>query len=471
MSTVRTRFAPSPTGALHVGGVRTALFNYLLARHCGGQFILRIEDTDRTRSTQESVEEILAAMRWLELEWDEGPFFQTERLPLYQAAVEKLLARGLAYPCTCSPEELEARREAAQAAGRAPTYDRHCRPGFGPGPTPGAPAAIRLASPTSGETVVEDLVKGRVVFQNADIEDLIVARSDGTPTYNLCVTVDDLEMRITHVIRGDDHLTNTPKQVLIYQGLEGELPAFAHLPQVLGMDGARLSKRHAATAVVSYREQGYYADALLNFLARLGWSHGDQEIFRRDELVAAFSLEHVGKSAGVFNLEKLEWLNFQYLKERTPEQLAHDIRPFLAARQLPCPGDDAWLGRMAATLRERAKTLVELVDLARYFLVDEIEFDEKAAKKFLTPATAESLRRLAVALAGIPVQEWTNATVETAFRGVLTETGLGMGALAQPVRVATTGGTVSPGIFEVLDVLGRERTLGRLEAAIARAVG
>ncbi len=465
MAQVRTRFAPSPTGALHVGGVRTALFNYLHARHTGGRFILRIEDTDRQRSTLAWVDEILAALRWLGLDWDEGPFFQTERTALYRDAIDRLIRAGRAYPCTCTPQELDAKRKAALAAGSSPAYDRHCRPGAGPGPVAGAPSAIRFAVPDSQEIVIDDLVKGRVVFQSADVDDLVIARSDGSPTYNLCVTVDDIDMGISDVIRGDDHLTNTPKQIHLYMALGAPLPRFAHLPQVLGMDRARLSKRHAATAVVSYRELGYYPDALLNFLARLGWSHGDQEIFGRRELIDAFRLENVGKSAGIFNLEKLDWLNFQYIKARTPEQLAADLRPFLEARGTAIPGDDAWLARMAATLQERAKTLVELAELGRFYLSDDVPIDGKAARKHLTPAIAPMLTELVARLEQIP--EWSPGSLEAAFREILTETGTPLGALAQPVRVALTGTAVSPGIFEVLAVLGRDRSIARLRAAIA----
>jgi len=467
MASVRTRFAPSPTGALHVGGVRTALFSYLFARHNGGQFILRIEDTDRQRSTQAWVDEIVGALRWLEIDWDEGPFFQTERLDLYRDTVERLREKGLAYPCTCTPEELDAKRKAAMKGGGSVGYDRHCRPGVGPGPESGRPAAIRFAMPVAGEVIVDDLVKGQVAFQNADVDDFVIARSDGWPTYNLCVAVDDADLRISHVIRGDDLLPSTPKQVQIYRAIEAPVPSFAHLPQVLGVDKARLSKRHAATAVTSYRELGYYPDALVNFLARLGWSHGDQEVFSRKELIHAFSLESVGKSAGVFNLEKLDWLNFQYLKARTPEQLAGDLRPFMESRGIAIPGDDAWLAKMALTLRERAKTLGELTEMASFYLSDSITMDEKATRKFLKPEAAALLAALVGALEQLT--EWSVAAIEGVFTRVLADTGSSLGALAQPVRVAVTGGTVSPGIYEVLDVLGRDRSLARLRAAIILA--
>jgi glutamyl-tRNA synthetase len=469
MSPVRTRFAPSPTGALHVGGVRTALFSYLHARSSGGRFILRIEDTDRQRSSAQWVDEITAAMRWLALDWDEGPFFQSERMHLYRAAIDRLLDTGRAYRCSCTPEELEARRAAALAGAGRPGYDRHCRPGFGPGPVEGAATAIRFAAPVAGELQIDDVVKGAVLFQNAEVEDFVIARSDGSPTYNLCVTVDDADMAITDVVRGDDLLVSTPKQVHLYEALGVPYPRFAHLPQVLGVDRTRLSKRHAATAVTAYRDLGYYPDALVNFLARLGWSHGDQEIFTREELIDTFRLEEVGKSAGIFNPEKLQWLNSQYLKARTPAELATDLRSFLAARATPIPGDDAWLGRMASTLRERSKTLLELAESAHFYLSDELVFDAKAVRKFLTPEVAPVLEALVERLAAAPT--WSADAVEAAFREVLAVTGGSLGTLAQPVRVAVTGGTVSPGIFEVLDVLGAERSLARLRAAIAGIAG
>jgi glutamyl-tRNA synthetase len=465
-ASVRTRFAPSPTGALHVGGVRTALFSYLYARHHGGRFVLRIEDTDRQRSTQAWVDEILGALRWLEIEWDEGPIFQTQRLDLYRETLERLLSAGHAYRCTCTPDELEAKRKLALSGGGSAGYDRHCRPGFGPGPEAGRPAAIRFAVPIDGSVVIDDLVKGQVVFQNSEVDDFVIARSDGWPTYNLVVTVDDADLAISHVIRGDDLLPSTPKQIHIYHALGAEVPRFAHLPQVLGVDRARLSKRHAATAVTSYRELGYYPDALVNFLARLGWSHGDQEVFSRTELIHAFSLENVGKSAGVFNLEKLDWLNFQYLKARTPAQLAADLRPFMESRDITIPGDDAWLARMASTLRERAKTLGELTDFAGFYLSDDVTLDDKAAKKFLKPETAPLLAAVTRRLEQL--EGWDVAAIEGAFAAVLAASGGSLGALAQPVRVAVTGSTVSPGIYEVLDVLGRERSLGRLRQALAR---
>src|SRR6266403_1479625 len=427
---VRTRFAPSPTGALHIGSVRTALFSYLFARHHGGTFVLRIEDTDRERSSEESTRAILESLGWLGLTWDEGPYHQSERLDLYRARAQALLAAGAVYRCWCTPEELETRRQAALAAGRPPAYDRTCRERTA-SPAGRAAYALRFRTPLEGETVIDDHVKGRVVFRNADLDDFIIVRSDGMPVYNFCVVVDDHDMRITHVIRGDDLLASTPRQVLLYRAFGAAPPAFAHVPQILGLDKARLSKRHGATSVLAYREMGYLPDAVVNYLARLGWSHGDQELFRREELIAHFTLENVGKSAGIFNPEKLEWVNFQYMKA-TP-----------------------------------APALAELAEFCRFYLLDTITPDPKVAAKHLTPAIAPALADLYQRLATLP--RWEAAAIEGAFQATLAAHGLKLGALAQPVRVAVTGGTVSPGIYEVLDVLGRERTIARLAAAVPRS--
>jgi glutamyl-tRNA synthetase len=471
MPPFRTRFAPSPTGYLHIGGARTALFNYLFARHTGGRFILRIEDTDRERSTPEAIAAILDSLKWLRLEWDEGPFFQTDRLALYRAKVEELLASGNAYPCVCTAEELETKRRAALQEKRKPSYDGTCRPAAGiVAALPlGKPYVVRFRSPRSGTTVVEDKIKGPVVFDNRELDDLIIARSDGTPTYNFCVVVDDIEMAITHVIRGDDHLANTPRQIQLYHAFGVEPPAFAHVPLILGTDKARLSKRHGATSVTAYRDMGYFPEAVLNYLARLGWSHGDEEIFSIDELIEKFSLDAVGKSAGVFNEEKFLWVNFHYMKTKPLPELARDAIPYIRAKGYEVPNDFEWLQRMIATLRERAKTLTELVDSAHYFLSDDIAIDEKAAKKFLTPDIAEPLSRLISKLSAL--DDFSEAAVEREFSAVLQETALTMGKLAQPVRVALTGSTVSPGIHEVIAVLGKERTLKRLRAAFDRLAG
>lgn len=462
-SGVRTRFAPSPTGYLHLGGARTALFNYLYAQHHGGRFVLRIEDTDRERSTPEFIRAILDALTWLDLGWDEGPYYQSERIELYREHADRLLQSGHAYRCYCTEEELEAKRKAALKAGRKPMYDRTCRQRRD-APT-NRPFAVRFLAPIDGLTVVHDLIKGDVAFENSELDDLIIVRSDGTPTYNLCVVVDDATMAISHVIRGDDHLTNTPKQIQIYHALGYPLPAFAHVPQILGPDRTRLSKRHGATSVLAYRDLGYLPHALVNYLARLGWSYGDQEIFTRTELIEKFSLEHVGKSAGVYNAEKLEWLNFQYLKAMPPEQLAELVKPYIAARGYPIASDNAWLAKMVATLQERAKTLVELVELGRFYLTDDIAVPADLARKFFKPDVLPALQRLRDLLATLP--EWNVHTIQPAFERVMEEFHLALGKIAQPVRVAVTGGTVSPGIFEVLDVLGRERSVARLDRALA----
>ena len=464
---VRTRFAPSPTGYLHIGGARTALFSYLFARHHGGKFILRIEDTDRERSTQESVRAIIDALTWLRLEWDEGPLFQSQRMGLYRQRAEQLLRGDKAYRCYCSAEIVDAKRKAAMKSGRKLMYDRTCR---NLARAPGTqPFAVRFKAPLEGETVVPDLVKGNVIFPNSELDDLILVRSDGTPTYNFCAVVDDAEMAITHIIRGEDHLTNTPKQIQLYRALGYAEPALAHIPLILGPERARLSKRHGATSVMAYRDMGYLPDALVNYLVRLGWSHGDQEIFSRAELIEKFSLETVGKAAGVYNLEKAEWLNFQYLKAMPVGALAEAVKPFIARKGYTVPGDDAWLARMVATLQERAKTLVELVEMAHYYLSPTIAIDAGAARKFLKPEILEPLRALRAQLADLA--EWNVEAIRGCFERVIGRFGLSLGQIAQPVRVAATGSSSSPGIFEVLDVLGKERSLARVDGAIERIAG
>ena len=465
-STPRTRFAPSPSGYLHIGGARTALFNFLYARRHGGVFCLRVEDTDRERSTDASIAAIIESLEWLDIAWDEGPYFQSQRTAVYVAEAERLLREGRAYPCWCTGDELEAKRFKALAEGRKPVYDGTCRDRVAAPGDAERPHTVRFRGPKDGATVIDDLVKGRVVFQNAELDDLIILRSDRTPTYNFCVVVDDAEMRISHVLRGDDHLANTPRQILLYQALGYDLPAFGHVPLILGPDKARLSKRHGAMAVTAYRDLGFLPEAVVNYLARLGWSHGDQEIFTRDELVAAFNVEAIGKSAGVFDVEKMRWVNWCHLKALAPDALVRAAHPYIAAAGLPVPGDDAWLARALVTLQERAQTLVELVASGRYYLTDDIVIDPAAAAKFLTPAIAGPLHSLRDALAS--PGDWTVETITAAFHRVLAEHELKLGKLAQPVRVAVTGGTASPGIFEVLDILGRERTLARLDAALGR---
>jgi glutamyl-tRNA synthetase len=463
--TVRVRFPPSPTGHLHIGGVRTALFNWLYARHCGGVFVLRIEDTDRTRSTEESIQVILEGLQWLGLDWDEGPYRQTERLAIYQAHAYRLLEEGKAYHCYCSPQELQERREEALRRGESPRYDRRCRDL--PHPPAGRKPAIRLKAPLEGQTGFADLIHGELTFENSEMDDLIILRSDDTPTYNFAVVVDDVTMQITHVIRGDDHIPNTPRQILIYQALDYPLPQFGHVSMILGSDKGRLSKRHGATSVLAYREMGYLPEALLNYLARLGWAHGDQEIFTKDELVAQFALAELNRAAAVFNPEKLLWLNAHYLRTLPSEHLIPELLPHLIREGIiksPEEIDRTYLARAMDSVRERSKTLIEMAQWLRFYFSDHIIYDDRAAAKFLTAETAPLLAKLVHALEGLPT--FDEASIEQVFQQLLAESGLKLGAIAQPARVALTGDTVSPGIHEVMAILGRERVLGRLRQAM-----
>ena len=467
MSQVRVRFAPSPTGLLHIGGVRTALFNWLFARQQKGVFILRIEDTDQSRSTDESIQAIIEGMKWVGLDWDEGPFRQTERMELYRSHAMKLLERGQAYWCVCKAEELDARRKEAEAKGLSPKYDGRCRDRGLTNPT--GDAALRFKAPQEGETVVDDLIKGKIVFDNAVQDDLIILRSNGYPTYNFSVVVDDAMMKISHVVRGDDHLTNTPRQVPIFQALGFPVPQFGHLPMILGSDKARLSKRHGATSIMAYKDMGYLPDAMVNYLVRLGWSHGDQELFTRQELIEKFSWKNVQTSAAVFNPEKLLWLNAEYIKTSPPSQVAQALVPLLEGGGLK--GEVAavstdWLAQLVVLVKERAKTLVDMVDWVRPYFGQTVTFDDEAAKKFLTPAIAPVLSKLLARFEAF--QTFSKGEWEESFQQLVEEEGMKMGQLAQPVRVALTGRTASPGLFEVMDVLGRERTLLRLQAGIER---
>jgi glutamyl-tRNA synthetase len=464
MDAVVTRFPPSPTGFLHVGGARTALFNWLYARHTGGRFVLRIEDTDMVRSTRSSVDAILDSLEWLGIDWDEGPHFQSERLDVYREYLRCLVEAGKAYYCTCTPDEIEAMRQAALAVGGKPRYDGRCREKQLPD---SEGAVIRFKTPLSGTTVLSDRVKGSIVFQNAELDDFIIRRSDGIPTYNFAVVVDDLTMGVNTIIRGDDHVNNTPKQILLYRAFGGELPVFAHVPMVLGADRTRLSKRHGAMSVTEYREMGYLPDAVINYLVRLGWSHGDQEFFTRRELVEKFDLEHIGKSAGVFDENKLLALNAEHIRASAPEAIAPRLRPFLEVLGIR-EAEDSRLVKLIPTLQPRSKTLVEMAQGSAFYFADPVVYDPKAAAKFLSAESLEPLRLLIRALDGL--DRFDASAVEGAFAGVMERTGLKLGKIAQPVRVALTGGTVSPGIFEIIDVLGREETqrrLARAEAFIA----
>jgi glutamyl-tRNA synthetase len=463
--TVRVRFPPSPTGHLHIGGVRTALFNWLHTRHAGGVFVLRIEDTDRTRSTEESIQGILEGLNWLGLDWDEGPYRQTDRLAIYQAHAYRLLDAGKAYRCYCSPQELQERREVALRRGETPRYDRRCRDL--PQPLPGRESAIRLKAPLEGQTRFSDLIHGELTFDNSELDDLIILRSDGTPTYNFAVVVDDVTMQITHVIRGDDHIPNTPRQILIYQALDYPLPQFGHVSMILGSDKGRLSKRHGATSVLAYRDMGYLPEALLNYLARLGWAHGDQEIFSKEELVEQFSLSEVNKAAAIFNPEKLLWLNAHYLRTLPSERLIEELLPHLIREGIvksPEEVDHHYLGRAIDSVRERSKTLVEMARWLRFYFTEHIVYDAKATAKFLTADTAVLLGKLVSGLETLP--HFDETAIEQVFQRIMATDGLPLGAIAQPARVALTGGTVSPGIHEVMAILGRERVLGRLRHAL-----
>jgi glutamyl-tRNA synthetase len=462
---VRVRFAPSPTGHLHIGGARTALFNYLYAKHNKGTFILRIEDTDRTRSTEEYIDAIIEGMKWLDLDWDEGPYRQTDRFDVYRRYTEKLLNEGKAYYCYCLPEELEQRRQEALVQGKSPKYDGRCR--NLQDPIPGKNPAVRFRMPQEGETAVNDLIKGKTVFDNVYLDDLIIMRSDGTPTYNFTVVVDDVDMNITHVIRGDDHLNNTPKQIHIYNALGYEVPLFAHLPMILGADKTRLSKRHGAVSVMAYKEMGYLPDALVNYLVRLGWSYGDQEIFTRDELIQYFSFDKVGKSAAVFNPEKLLWLNSQYIINSSAEELAEMVVPFLIREKVISEGqtlDKEWLSKAIDTQKERSSTLIELANSLRYYISEDVEYNEKAKIKFLNEKSLPYLIELKDSL--VSIFDFSALEIEKVFTSIIEKHGIKLGNLAQPVRVAMTGKTESPGIFEVLEIIGKEKTLKRLEKAI-----
>jgi len=458
---VRVRFAPSPTGHLHVGGARTALFNWLYARHHRGAFILRIEDTDRSRSTDENIVAIIDALTWLGLDWDEGPpaagYRQTERFAIYREHAQRMLAAGRAYYCDCSPELLDQEREAAQKRNETFRYSGRCRDR---GLTAGA---MRLRIPTEGATVVNDMIHGSVTFEHSQLDDWILVRTDGTPTYNFCVVVDDVTMRITHVIRGDDHLSNTPKQILCYEALDYTVPEFAHVSLILGKDKSRLSKRHGATSVQAFRDAGFPSDALVNYLARLGWSHGDQEVFSRAELVELFDIKNVATSAAVFDATKLEWLSQHYLKTMAGDRLAELATPFVRAAGLTPPEDPARFIGMLDTLRERAKTLVELVEQGRFYFERPSSYEPKGAQKFLT---ADGARRLGTMIERFETEpEFTAAAIERVVRALTEELGLKLVDLAQLARLAATGRTASPPIFDVLALLGRDESLTRLRRA------
>ncbi|HEV2056610.1 MAG TPA: glutamate--tRNA ligase [Methylomirabilota bacterium] len=464
--TVRVRFAPSPTGSFHVGGARTALFNWAFARHHKGVFILRIEDTDRSRSTEEHIVQILDVLRWLGLDWDEGPpasgYRQTERFEIYRAHGERLLLDGRAYRCRCTPEILDALRAAAKARKEQFRYPGTCREAGVPA---SEPHALRLKMPLGGQTVVEDAILGTVTFANDTLDDWILVRTDGTPTYNFCVVVDDVTMKITHVIRGNDHLNNTPKQIACYAALGYATPVFAHIPMILAPDRSKMSKRHGATTIEEFRDQGILPEALVNYLARLGWSHGDQEIFSREQIVEHFALAQVGKAGAVFDREKLLWVSHEWIMAAAPECLAGALAPFFARALGAAPVDPARLAAIAASLKERSRTLVEMAEQAAFYFRPPAAYDPQATAKFWGP---EAPQRYAVLIKRIGAQEaFDPESLEGLYRGLASEMELKLVDLAQLTRIAITGKTASPPVFQVAALLGKAETIARLKAALA----
>ena len=459
---VRTRFAPSPTGYLHLGGARTALFCWLFARKHSGSFVLRVEDTDRERSTDESVQAILDGMDWLGLDYDEGPFFQTKRYDRYGELIDQLIDSGHAYRCYCSREKLDSMRQLALDEKRKPRYDGTCR--NLKEPVAGVEPVIRFKTPLEGKVVIEDLVKGTIEIDNAELDDLIIRRSDGNPTYNLSVVADDIDMEITHVIRGDDHINNTPRQIHIFNSLGAALPKFAHLPMILGDDSKRMSKRHGAVSVMQYQEEGFLPRAMLNYLARLGWSHGDQEIFTLDEMLNLFAIEDCQRSGSVFDKTKLLWVNQQHMASLADNELGEQLALALEARDLQlASGPDTTL--LVPVLKERAQTITEMADQAEMFFGDEVSLDEKAAKKQLRPVALPVLEAIADRLKS--ASDWQSDNVKKELEALAAEMDIGFGKIGQPLRVAVTGSGASPDIGDTLALIGKDRSLTRIASAIA----
>ena len=459
---VRTRFAPSPTGYLHIGGVRTALFSWLYARHNQGQFILRIEDTDRQRSTPKATGIILAGLRWLGLDHDEGPYYQSRRLARYQEVIQQLLDQGRAYHCYCSQEELEAMRAEAMARGEKPKYNGRCRNGTGAVPA-GLSPVVRFKNALDGEVVIEDQIQSRVVYQNAELDDLIIARADGSPTYNLTVVVDDMDMGISHVIRGDDHLNNTPRQINIFKALDAAPPTYAHMPLIMGADGKKLSKRQGTASVLEYRDKGYLPEAVLNYLLRLGWSHGDQELFSIAEMIALFDVRNVNKSAATINPNKLLWLNQHYLKNGSIEKQERIVTAAFSEAGIDVSRGPA-VRELLLVQRERCKTVIDIVEQSRCFYEGLERFDAKAAGKHLRPSALEPLRALRARFAKLT--DWNNPLINNAIAEVAASFDLKLGKLAQPLRVAVTGGRVSPSIDDTVRLAGQERVLAAMDMAL-----
>lgn len=460
--TVRTRFAPSPTGYLHVGGARTALYSYLYARRMGGQYVLRIEDTDLERSTEAAVQAIFDGLQWLGLKEDEGPYFQTRRFDRYKEVIQRMLAEGTAYRCYCSKERLETLRADQEARKEKPRYDGHCRHHLPA--ADGVPFVVRFRNPDDGAVVWDDLILGRIEIANAELDDLIIARSDGSPTYNFCVVVDDYDMRITHVIRGNDHVSNTPKQINILKALGATLPAYGHLPMILGQDGQKLSKRHGAVSVIQYRDEGFLPQALLNYLVRLGWSHGDQEIFSMEEMTALFDVKDVNKSAAAFDVKKLLWLNHHYIKTLPAAEVAAHLAWHMADQKIDTANGPS-LPQVVTALAERCDNLKLLASSSRYFYEEFAEYDAAAAAKQLTTATRPALEALHRAFS--EQSEWQAAGIHAAIDSVCQSLGLGFGKVAPPLRVAITGSTASPSIDLTAELIGKTRVLARIARALA----
>ena len=455
-----TRFPPSPTGYLHIGGARTALYSWLHARQNGGKFVLRIEDTDLARSTQESVQAIFDGMQWLGLAHDEGPFYQTHRFDRYKEVIDQLLSEGKAYHCECSKERLDEVREEQKAKGLKPKYDGRCRD---MNLAESENTVVRFKNPVDGDVVIRDIVKGNIVISNQELDDLVIARPDGVPTYNLTVVVDDMDMGITHVIRGDDHINNTPRQINILEALGADLPLYGHVPMILGEDGARMSKRHGAVGVMQYRDDGFLPEALLNYLVRLGWSHGDQELFTMDELLTLFKVEDVSRSPSTFNPEKLLWVNQEKIKALTPIELLEKAQWHFAQAGLDVEVNES-NAQVVALIQERCKTLIDVVEQSRFFFVDIEEYDPAAMKKWVKPVSPSLLTALISKLDAL--SSWQPELIQEAVQSVVTENEVGFAKVAQPVRIAVTGSTVSPSIDLTLELLGKEKSMLRLQKAL-----
>ena len=460
---IKTRFAPSPTGYLHVGGARTALYSWLFARNHGGEFVLRIEDTDLERSTPEAIEAIMDGMNWLSLEWDEGPYYQTKRFDRYNAVIDQMLEEGTAYKCYCSKERLEALREEQMAKGEKPRYDGRCRHSH-EHHADDEPCVVRFANPQEGSVVFDDQIRGPIEFSNQELDDLIIRRTDGSPTYNFCVVVDDWDMEITHVIRGEDHINNTPRQINILKALKAPVPVYAHVSMINGDDGKKLSKRHGAVSVMQYRDDGYLPEALLNYLVRLGWSHGDQEIFSLEEMIKLFSLDAISKSASAFNTDKLLWLNNHYMRSLDPAYVAKHLAWHMENQKIDTSNGPA-LADVVTLLAERCNTLVEMAAQSRYLFEDFEAIDEAAAKKHLRGVAAEPLALAKTKLAAL--DSWTTEALHELIEATAAELGQGMGKVGMPLRVAVTGLGQSPAIDAVMALVGKERVLARIDRALA----